>query len=113
MSLDGMWWCFLYIGVNGLSFVRRTEDIGVTVYNVVWFYTHLCEWLICCAEEGQFGSLDVMSWGVMYIGVNGLSSVRKSDIWVTGCNVVVFYVHRCEGLIFVQRRKDFESLNVM
>jgi len=55
VSLGGIRWCFLYIGVNGLSFVRRREDIGVTVYNVVGFYIHLCEWLIFCAEEGHLG----------------------------------------------------------
>ena len=50
---------------------------------------------------GTFGSLDVISWDFIYIGVIGSSFIqRRRNILVTGFNVVGFYVHRCEGLIF-------------
>jgi len=53
----------MYIGVNGLFFVRR----------------------------GKFGLMNLMSWGFKYVGVIDLYFVRRRrEIWVTGCNVVGF-----------------------
>jgi len=48
-----MWWCYMYIGGNGLTFVRRREDIWITGCNAVGFYVHRCEWFIFCTEEGH------------------------------------------------------------
>jgi len=45
--------------------------------------------------------LDVISWGLIFIGVNGTSFVwRSSDIWVTGCNYVesVTFVWKCSNI---------------
>ena len=45
--------------------------------------------------------LAVISWGFLFIGVNGASFVRRSsDIWVTGCNYVesVTYVRKCSNI---------------
>ena len=58
-------------------------------------------------KVGTFGSLDVMSWGFMSFGVNGLYFVRRRrDIWVTGCNVGGFRYVGVNGLYFVLRRRD-------
>jgi len=43
----------MYIGGNGLTFVRRREDIWITGCNAVGFYVHRCEWFIFCTEEGH------------------------------------------------------------
>jgi len=73
-SLDIISGCVMYIGVNGLSFVRRS-NIWVPGCNVV---------------------------GFMYIGVRGSTFVQRSVyVWVTGYNVVGFYVYRFEGLIIL------------
>jgi len=41
--------------------------------------------------------LNVISWGFLFIGVNGASFMCKSsDIWVTGCNYV-------KSVTFVQK----------
>jgi len=57
-------------------------------------------------ERGTFLSLDILSWDFMYIGVNVSTFVRRwRDILVTGFNVVEFYVHRCEGLVFCTEKE--------
>jgi hypothetical protein len=48
-----------------------------------------------------FRLLDVISWGFLFIGVNGASFVRRnSDIWVTGYNYVesVTFMQKCNSI---------------
>ena len=71
-SLGVMWWGFMYIGVKGSSFVRRRRDIWVTG----WFFIFIgWKGSFCTEKKGLFGSLDIMSWGFMYIGLKSSSFV--------------------------------------
>jgi len=69
----------MYIGVNGLNFY---------------------------GERRTFGSLDIMSWGFIYIGYNDLFFLRKRNILFTGCNVVSFKYIGVKGSCFVWRMSN-------
>jgi len=101
-----MSWGFMYIGVKGSSLYgegRTFEYLNIMSWGLIYIGV---KGTFLYAEGGTFLSLDIMWCGFLYIGVNGLFYVlRRRDICVTGCNVVGFYVHRCEWLMFCTEKE--------